>query len=208
MRNHSEQDPEAPEISTGAQEVTETTEEEKPQAEAPAEPPREDPLKKLEAECTALRDQLIRRQADFENYRKRSEREVTEFKQLAAADLTEALLPVLDAFERALHAHGGTAIEDYKKGFELIYRQFYDTLMRFGLTPVKASGHPFDPYYHYAVEKVESTAHKDETVVEELQRGYTFKHKLLRPAMVKVAVHPAAAEPGEAESSEEKKQEE
>lgn len=207
MKNKSEQEPDGVEVSSGPEEAAEATEEAKPAVEAPAELPREDPLKILEAECAALREQMIRRQADFENFRKRNQREVAEFKQLAAADLTEALLPVLDAFERALHAKGGESIEDYIKGFELIYRQLYDTLMRFGLTPVRAAGHPFDPYYHYAVERVESTAHKDQTIVEELQRGYTFKHKLLRPAMVRVAVQPAPADPAEAKNSEESEQE-
>lgn len=181
--------------------IAEAAEELKPtEAEEPKEN-REEVIQKLQADCSALRDQLIRRQADFENFRKRTQREINELKQLAAAELTEALLPVLDGFERALGAQGGDSLEGFKKGFELIYKQFYDTLMRFGLTPVKAHGRPFDPHYHEAVDRVESEEYKDQTVIEELQRGYTFKHKLLRPAMVKVAVHPAPAAAGE-ESSE------
>ncbi len=169
-------------------------------ASAPVEAPSlEEQIKKLLEEKQALYDQLLRRQADFENYRKRTEREQREFRQYTEAALVESLLPVLDAFERALAAPGGSADEEYRKGVELIYKQFFDILARAGLKPVEAVGKPFDPHYHHAVERVETTEHPDHEVLGELQRGYLLKDRLLRPALVRVAVHPEQAAPLDAE---------
>jgi len=164
--------------------------------------PAEEQIKKLEGEKKALFDQLLRRQADFENFRKRMEREQQEVRQTAGAELVTALLPVLDAFERAL-AHPG-ADEEYRKGIELIYKQLYDSLAREGLKPVAAVGQSFDPFLHHAVERIETTDHNDQEVLAELQRGYTFRERLLRPALVRVAVAPpapgaGAPQPGEDE---------
>ncbi|MFQ5816923.1 MAG: nucleotide exchange factor GrpE [Terriglobia bacterium] len=157
-----------------------------------AEPSQEDSYKKLQAEYEVLYDQLLRRQADFENYRKRTKREQQEFRQWAEADLVLALLPVLDGFERALSMSSENAhSEEYRKGVKLIYKQLVDTLSHRGLKPVKALGETFDPYLHHALERIESPDFRDQEVIEELQQGYTFKERLLRPALVKVAVRPS-----------------
>mgnify|MGYP001049640970 CR=1 FL=1 len=174
---------------------SEQTSEGLPASETSVETPSvEEQLSKLQAECSALHDQLVRRQADFENYRKRVEREQKEFRQHAEAELILALLPVLDAFERALNAPvENPNNEEYRKGVELIYKQLVDTLARRGLKPVKALGEIFDPFLHHALERIESTDYRDQEIIAELQRGYTFKDRLLRPALVRVAVHPRGA---------------
>lgn len=146
---------------------------------------------KLQAEKQELLNTLVRRQADFENYRKRVERERHEERQRGIAALVEHLLPVLDAFDRALAAHDDPAYEEYRKGFELIYRRLWETLSKQGLERIEARGKPFDPHYHHAIERVTSDEHPEDTVTEELQAGYTFHGKVLRPAMVRVASHPA-----------------
>lgn len=175
---------------------TPQTAQDSPSAEAPS---LEEQIKKLLEEKRALYDQLLRRQADFENFRKRTEREQREFRQYIEAALVESLLPVLDAFERALAAPGSENAEEYRKGVELIYKQLFDILARAGLKPVEAVGKPFDPHYHHAVERVETTEHPDHEVLGEMQRGYLLKDRLLRPALVRVAVHPEQAAPSDAE---------
>jgi len=150
-----------------------------------------DQLAAAQAEKEELRHTLVRRQADFENYRKRIERERLEESQRSIARLIEALLPVLDAFERALAAHDDPAYEDYRKGFELIYRQLWDAFERQGLNRIEAEGKTFDPHLHHAVERVESEDYEDGEVLEVLQPGYRLRDKVLRPATVRVAVHPA-----------------
>lgn len=154
-------------------------------------------LAKAQAEREELANTLIRRQADFENYKKRIERERVADRQRATALVIESLLPVLDAFERALATHADPAGAEYRKGLELIYRQLLDGLARYGLEPIAAVGAPFDPHVHHAVDRVESVAEEDGTVVLEHQRGYRLGETVLRPAMVRVAVHPPAeaAEP-------------
>jgi len=149
-------------------------------------------------EIARLRDQLLRKQAEFDNFRKRSERERREVLEYASLEAVREMLPVLDSVERALNSDPD-AIGEFRFGIELIAQKFWDTLSRFGLRPIPAKGEKFDPHRHQAVEKVESNDHEDETVLEEWQRGYMFKDKLLRPAMVKVAVLPAKA-PSRAES--------
>ncbi|MFQ5695746.1 MAG: nucleotide exchange factor GrpE [Terriglobia bacterium] len=156
----------------------------------------EERISKLTEENKQLYDQLLRRQADFENFRKRLERDQQAFRQAAETDLLHALLPVLDAFERALAAPA-SGNDDYRRGVELIYKQLFDVLARFGLKPVEAVGKAFDPFLHHAVERVQTADHPDQQVVAELQRGYLFKDKLLRPALVRVAVHPADEQGGE-----------
>jgi molecular chaperone GrpE len=144
-------------------------------------------LAQLQAQKDELYQTLIRRQADFENYRKRIDRERKDDSVRAVAIFAEAFLPVLDAFERALSADSDPAYQQYREGFELIYKQMMDSLGRLGLAPIEAVGKPFDPFYHQAVERVETDAAEDGTVLEQLQRGYRLKDKVLRPAMVKVA---------------------
>ncbi|MGH9777222.1 MAG: nucleotide exchange factor GrpE, partial [Candidatus Acidiferrales bacterium] len=144
---------------------------------------------KLEQEKQAMLTTTLRRQADLDNFRKRVEREKQEFRARAEIELLTQLLPVVDAFERALSAEAAN-VEDYRTGVELIYKQLADLLARAGLEPVVAAGEPFDPNLHHAVERVETTDYPDHTVLAELQRGYTFKQQLVRPALVRVAVHP------------------
>jgi molecular chaperone GrpE len=147
-------------------------------------------LAKLQAEKAELLQTLIRRQADFENYRKRVERERREDHDRAIAQFAEPLLAVLDSFERALAAHRDAAYEEYRKGFELLYRQLVDLLARHRITRMETAGQRFDPYLHHAVERVETEAVPDGTVLEEMQAGYKLRDRVLRPAMVKVAIHP------------------
>ncbi|HZT31516.1 MAG TPA: nucleotide exchange factor GrpE [Bryobacteraceae bacterium] len=142
----------------------------------------------LAAEKADLYDRLLRRQAEFENFRRRAERERSEYLQYAAMDLAGLLVPILDDFERALKVETGD--KNYAKGVEMIYQRLWDTLKKMGLEPVQAAGQPFDPNVHQAVDRVETEEVEDQTVLEEYQRGYFFKGKLLRPAMVKVAVKP------------------
>jgi molecular chaperone GrpE len=147
-------------------------------------------LAKLQAEKAELADTLVRRQADFENYRKRIERERKDESRRAQSRLIEDLLPVLDGFERALSAHDDPAYEEYRKGLELIYKGLWDTLARHGLERIEATGKPFDPHVHQAIDRVETREHPDGTVVEVLQEGYKIHDRVLRPSAVRVAMHP------------------
>lgn len=142
----------------------------------------------LQAEKADLGDRLLRARAEFDNARRRAERERSDFLQFAAMDLVKDVLPVLDDFERALKVE--TADQKYAKGVELIYQRLYETLKKMGLEPIESAGKPFDPNLHQAVERVETDEAEDHTVLGEFQRGYHFKGKLLRPAMVRVAVKP------------------
>ncbi len=142
---------------------------------------------RLAEEYAALHDQLLRKQADFENYRKRVERERQELRQQATMEVVREMLPVLDALERALAIPGGSEGE-FRAGVQLIARQLWDTLSRIGVEVMETGGQKFDPHLHQAVEMVETTEHEDQTILEEWQRGYLFRKRLLRPAMVKVAV--------------------
>jgi len=132
------------------------------------------------------KDRYMRTLADFENFRKRSEREKTEFYKYALAGLLRDLLPVLDNFDRALdHAGDG---DDFHRGVLLIYKQLYDILTKRGLKPIEQSGVPFDPKIHEAVVSEEDPSVPSHTVIAILQKGYFLHDRLLRPAMVKVAV--------------------
>jgi molecular chaperone GrpE len=143
---------------------------------------------RLEAELDALRHTLVRRQADFENYRKRVERERGEDRNRAVARLAESLLPVLDNFERALAAHQDPAYEDYRRGFAMIHRQLADLLADYGISRMPdPSGQMFDPRLHHALDRVETDEYPDGTVIGEVQAGYKFRDRVLRPAQVRVA---------------------
>ncbi len=143
---------------------------------------------KLASEKADLADRLLRLRAEFENARRRVERERSDYLQFAAMDLVREILPVVDDFERALKVE--TADRDYAKGIELIYQRLSDTLKKMGLEPVETAGKQFDPNLHQAVERVQTEDHPDQAILGEYQRGYNFKGKLLRPAMVRVAVRP------------------
>jgi molecular chaperone GrpE len=143
----------------------------------------------LVADKLELNDRSLRRQAEFDNYRRRVDREKADFVQYAASEAVSALLPVLDDFERALKQE--SADKEYVRGMELIYQRLLDTLKKLGLEPIQSAGQPFDPYVHQAIDRMETDEVDDHTVLEEYQRGYNFKGKALRPAMVKVAVRPS-----------------
>ena len=145
-------------------------------------------LQKLRAERDSLLDRLARAQAEFENARRRAGKEQQDFRDYATLDVIKSLLPVIDSFERALNTKSEAA--DFRSGIELIYKQLQDALAKLGVRPVPAVGEPFDPHYHEAVEMVETDEAADHEVMEELQRGYKLKDRLLRPAMVKVAKNP------------------
>src|ERR1700676_155106 len=144
---------------------------------------------KLKAERDALLDRLARLQAEFDNARKRAVREQQEFREYAAADVIKNFLPILDSFERALKAGGdsNSNSNEFRNGIELIYRQFQDALQKIGVQPIMSVGQPFDPRVPEAVERVDTTEVPDHHVLDELQRGYKYKERLLRPAMVRVA---------------------
>lgn len=156
-----------------------------PVAAKPADAGAASETEKLKAERDALLDRLARLQAEFDNARKRAAREQQEFREFAAADVIRNFLPILDSFERALKAGGNAG--DFRSGVELIYRQFQDALQKIGVQPISAVGQAFDPRMHEAVEMVDTTEVPDHQVVDELQRGYKYKERLLRPAMVRVA---------------------
>jgi molecular chaperone GrpE len=143
-------------------------------------------LEKLKAERDSLIDRLARLQAEFENARKRTAREQQEFREYAMADALKALLPTLDSFERALHTSAFDKSE-FRGGVDLIYKQLQDALVKLGLRPIPAKGEPFDPHLHQAIEMVDTEEAEDHHVLEELQRGYKLKDRLLRPSMVRVA---------------------
>jgi molecular chaperone GrpE len=140
----------------------------------------------LQNELADLRDRSIRTLADFENYRRRSERERDELKRFAQGDVLRDLLPVVDNLQRALAA-GGT-VDDLKTGVELTLRQFTELLKQRGIAEVPALGAPFDPALHEAVARVDDETVQAPTVIDELQRGYTLHGRLLRPALVRVAM--------------------
>ena len=149
-------------------------------------------IESLTAERSILYDQLLRRQAEFENYRKRIERERAETFQRSRADVLLEMIPILDNLERALlsleESEGDP--EATRHGVELIHKQFKDALTKFGLRPVESLGCTFDPHVHEAVTIEPTDEHKENTIIEEFQRGYKIGDRLLRPAKVKVASQP------------------
>jgi molecular chaperone GrpE len=171
-------------VSRREQDATERDREERERSEA---------IRELEAEIADLRDRSIRTLADFENFRKRAEREREDLRRYAVTDAVRELLPVLDNLERALTAEG--SVEDLKTGVEMTLKQFRDLLRQQGVQEVDAQGAPFDPAVHEAVTREENPTVTVPTVAEELQRGYTLHGRLLRPAMVRVSV-PAKGDQG------------
>jgi molecular chaperone GrpE len=151
-----------------------------------AQTERDSELEKLKAERDSAIDRLARLQAEFENARKRAAREQQDFREYALADAVKGLLPTLDSFERALKA-GEAEKSEFRGGVELIYKQLQDALAKLGLRAIPAKGEPFDPHLHQAVEMVDTDEVEDHHVLDELQRGYKLKDRLLRPSMVKVA---------------------
>jgi molecular chaperone GrpE len=160
--------------------------EESGEASVPAVAPADEGLRE---ENQKLRDQYLRSRAEFENFRKRVEREKSEYFRYALADTLREILPVLDNFERALGTQGGSD-EDFRTGVEMIYKQLGDALSRAGLEPIDPAGEPFDPTFHEAIARHETTDMEPHTVVDVLQKGYLLHDRLVRPAMVRVAVAP------------------
>jgi molecular chaperone GrpE len=168
-----------------------------PAAAAPSDEPttrvETEEIERLRAEASEMRDLAQRKQAEFENYRKRMERERLDLSRYAEADVVKEVLPVLDNLERALRAEGSEG--QLRDGVVIIHKQLQEILSRLGLSEVESLGKPFDPHIHEAVSQVESSDRADGTVLEVFQKGYLFKDRLLRPAMVSVARRP----PGESE---------
>lgn len=149
-----------------------------------------------QAELEALRKQLeeqqertIRAQADFDNFRRRTRQEKEEFAKYASSKLVEQMLPVLDNFERALaYSKESRDFDALLKGIEMTFRQLDQALEQEGLKRMEAAGQPFNPEFHQAIQQVESEEHEEGIIVEEVMKGYLFKDKVLRPAMVKVSM--------------------
>ena len=160
-----------------------------PSAEVEETPAVESELEGLRAEKANYLDRLARLQAEFDNFRKRSVRDQQDFRDYALAEALKSLLPILDSLDRALKTTG-VSVEDFRSGIELIDKQFHDALSKLGVEPVGAEGEIFDPNLHQAVQMVDTDEVEDHRVIDELQRGYRIKDRLLRPAMVRVASNP------------------
>jgi molecular chaperone GrpE len=149
------------------------------------EPPPE--IAELQRQRDEYYDRLLRQTAEFDNYRKRIERERQQLNESAAADLMTEMLPLIDDFERALAADAGAEDSAYRRGVELIHRRLLELLKKRGVRALDPVGSDFDPYYHQAVATEPAAGRRDGEVIEELRRGYMLGDRLLRPAMVKVA---------------------
>lgn len=148
----------------------------------------EEELKQAQAKAEEYYNQLQRLQADFDNYRKRTQKEKAELIKYAAERLVKDLLPVLDNFERAvLAAKTNPDFASFSQGVDMILRQVQDVLGKEGLKPMEVVGQPFDPNLHEAVQRVDSEEHAENTIIEELQKGYYLKEKVIRPGMVTVS---------------------
>lgn len=154
-------------------------------AEAAAE---QDPLELAKAEQAKLKDQLLRTLADFDNFRKRSRRELSDAERRGRDDLLKEFLPVFDNLDRAsAHAETATDVKALADGIGLVMRQFADTLAKIGIERVPAVGKPFDPSVHEAVQQLETSDYEPGTIAAEVQAGYRNAEKLIRPALVVVA---------------------
>ena len=158
-----------------------------PGAAVPEEPQSE--LELLKAERAAYLDRAARLQAEFDNFRKRNAKAQQEYRDYALADALKTLLPILDSLDNALKTNAAS-LEDFHAGIELIDKQFHDALAKLGVQPVPTEGERFDPNVHQAIQMVDTDAAEDNHVLDELQRGYRLKDRLLRPAMVRVARNP------------------
>ncbi len=163
--------------------------EESAQATAERAPSAASELEKIRAERDMLADRLARQQAEFENARKRAAKEQQDSREYAVAEAVKSLLPALDSFENALRT-GNQNAGDFRAGVELIYKHLPDALARLGVQHVGAVGEEFDPRYQEAIQVVDTPDAEDNHVIEELQRGYKLKDRLLRPALVRVARNP------------------
>jgi molecular chaperone GrpE len=158
-----------------------------PMSEPVEAPPAADPATELQRERDDYRDRWMRKAAEFDNYRRRIDKERREQADAATENLLLDLLAVVDDFDRALTVDAGEGGDAYRKGIELIYAKLQDLLRKKGVTPVDALGADFDPNIHQAVVHEASAAHRDNEVIGELRKGYRLGERLLRPALVKVA---------------------
>jgi molecular chaperone GrpE len=153
--------------------------------------PEADPLEAAQAELTKTRDQLLRTAADFDNFRKRTRRELTDAERRGREDLLREILPVFDNLERAAaHAETASDVQSLADGIRLVMRQFHDTLSRLGIERIEAEGTPFDPVTMEAIQQLETSEHAPGTVAAQVQAGYRAGDRLIRPAMVVVAKPP------------------
>jgi len=178
-------------VKFGSEENAEQVEELRPEPGNAA--PEDIQVKKLSTELDDLRQTLLRRQADFENYKKRVEKERADDSRRTTARVIEGLIPIVDGFEHALAAHKESEYESYRKGFELIYKQLLENLAKLGVERLEPAGQQFDPHSHQAMDRLETSEHPDGTILEVFQPGYAFHGKVLRPALVRVAVHVSGA---------------
>jgi molecular chaperone GrpE len=165
-----------------------------PPAAASESPTEADPVEVAKAEAAKLRDQLLRTAADFDNYRKRSRREVEDAQKKGSEELLRALLPVFDNLERAvIHAEQSTDAKAIAEGVRMVLKQFEDSIGRVGIKRVGGVGQPFDPMVHEAIQQVETADKPAGTVIAEVQPGYVLGDRLVRAAMVVVARPPSTA---------------
>jgi molecular chaperone GrpE len=152
-------------------------------------------LKAAKTEVAEWQDRFLRKAAEFENHRKRAEKEKTDSMLLAKSSVLTEFLPVADACERALKIlsqarSAPSSLQQYQEGVELLYKQVLDALNRTGVVPMKAEGKQFDPHLHEALSREETPDFEEGTIIKELSRGYLFRDRLLRPAQVVVAIRP------------------
>jgi len=158
-----------------------------PSAEGPAQPQAASEAEELRRDKEALQDRLLRTAAEFDNYRKRIERDRRDYADGVTADALVDLLPIIDNLERALQTPAAGEPDAFRKGVELIHRQMLDLLRKRGVKTIEAVGQDFDPRFHESVMSESSPGHREGEVIAELRRGYVLGERLLRPAMVKVA---------------------
>jgi molecular chaperone GrpE len=189
-------------------EDSEPTPEDQESGEVALEPRLEDEFSRLTEELEEVRDLVRRKQAEFENYRKRVERERKDFLDHATSGLVTEILPVLDNLERALEAPDSGEEDRLREGVAITHRQFLDILVKAGLREVEALGRDFDPHVHEAVGRIETHEHRDGEVLEVYQKGYFFKGRLMRPALVAVVQRPQEQDDteGTSDSSDEDKE--
>ncbi len=172
------------EIEAGAEEAPEAASSE----EAPAEEPKSAEVEALKKELQEKDDRLKRLQADFENFRRRTNKEREELSAVVTQELLKDMLPILDNFDRAMAAEQKDG-EAFQKGVEMLYQQFKETLAKNGLEPIEAEGKKFDPNFHQAVMRTADPDKEDDTVSQVLQMGYQAKGRVIRPAMVQVVAN-------------------
>lgn len=163
--------------------------EDKPESvEEVAETQEQQALATTRAELDETKDRLLRLAADFENYKRQAARRESESKERAVKNVLSDLLPVLDNFERAVHASSSSQdVQNLKMGVEFILQQLHEVLRSHGVEAIEAAGQKFDPQFHEAQEEVSSEEHESGTILDETQRGYRYKDQVLRPTIVKVA---------------------